>query len=218
MPGRTPRWAATTRPGPSQPGEQVEEVHAVLDEDAAALVAIPEPVLGRQALVGGVVLEVAVQHLARAPGTRSAGDRVEERVVALHEVGDEQGRSRARAAAIISSAWADGQRQGLLADDVLAGLQGGHRLRVVEERRRGDVDEVEVVAPRRSSTSSTFSIPNRAAAASDGGPVGAGHADELDAGHLGELLEREQAEAAAADHAQSNEDRLPWAAKPPETA
>ena len=36
------------------------------------------------------------------------------------------------------------------------------------------------------------------------GPVCPGHADERDAGHLGEVLECEQPESAAADHAQSN--------------
>ena len=39
-----------------------------------------------------------------------------------------------------------------------------------------------------------FSIPNRAAAASDAGRCVAGHADEPDPGHLRELLECEQAE------------------------
>src|SRR5262249_51265939 len=37
------------------------------------------------------------------------------------------------------------------------------------------------------------------------GPVGPGHADKRNAGHLNELLEREQPESAAADHTQSNE-------------
>jgi len=143
-----------------------------------------------------------VQHLAQHLGLDEPSHRVEQRVVPLHEVGN-QDRSRLRAAAINSSAWPrHGQR--LLDDHVLARLERGHRLRVVKERRRGDVNDVHVALRRSSPTSSTFSTPNRAAAASDAGRCVPGHADEPDPRHLGEVLQREQAEPTAADHPQSN--------------
>ena len=53
---------------------------AVLDKDAAAFRAVPEPVLRPEPLVGRVVLEIAVQEGAQRCG-RPAPDRVEERVV-----------------------------------------------------------------------------------------------------------------------------------------
>ena len=71
-PGRMPRCAATTRSGPEPAGEQVEEVHAVLDEDSAALGSVPEPVFGRQVFVRGVVLKVSVQEIAQESGIGSS--------------------------------------------------------------------------------------------------------------------------------------------------
>src|SRR5882757_10040740 len=47
------------------PGEHVEEVHAVLDENAAAFGPVPEPMVDRQVLVRSVVLERTVQYLAK---------------------------------------------------------------------------------------------------------------------------------------------------------
>ena len=60
VPGRSVRWAAATIPGAEPAAEQVEEVYAVLDEQPAALAAVPEPVFRGQAFVGGVVLKIAV--------------------------------------------------------------------------------------------------------------------------------------------------------------
>ena len=88
---------------------------------------------------------------------------------------------------------------------MLAGLQGGPRLREVEERRGGDVHHVDVIAAEE-----VGGVPDVLDAEPGGrgqrrGPVGPSHADERDAGHLGEVLECEQPESAAADHAQSHE-------------
>ena len=187
---------------PEPPGEQVEEVDPVLDEDAAALAAVPEPVLGRQVLVRGVVLEGPVQHLAQHPGLDQPAHGVEQRVVPLHQVGDQQPVPLPGGGDQLVGL-ADRQGQRLLDDHVLAGLQGGHRLRVVEERRGGDVDHVHVVPAEELADVVDVLDPEPGGRGQRRGPVGAGHADELDAGHLGELLEREQAEAAAADHPQS---------------
>src|SRR5205823_30641 len=44
--------------------EQIKKMHSMLDEDAAALFAVPEPMFGRQPLVAGVVLKIAVEKFA----------------------------------------------------------------------------------------------------------------------------------------------------------
>ena len=114
---------------------------AVLDEDAAALGPVPEPVLGRQVLVGRVVLERRVQQLAKRLGLDQAAHGVEDRVVALHEVGDEQHVARTRQRDhLVGLFEREGER--LLADHVLAGFKRQQRVRVVQERGCGDVDEV----------------------------------------------------------------------------
>ena len=67
-----PRCAATTRAGPEPAREQVEEVDAVLDEDPAALGSVPEPVLGRQVFVRGVIFKIPVQQIAEDLGLDQA--------------------------------------------------------------------------------------------------------------------------------------------------
>ena len=127
-------------------GEQVEEVHAVLDEDPAALGPVPEPVLGRQVLVRGVVLErsragprPAPSDWIRRPTASYTGLY---RCIRLATTSRSLlPRRRDHGVGLL-----DRHRQRLLADDVLAGLEGGHRLRMVQERRSGDVDQVDVVA------------------------------------------------------------------------
>src|SRR5207244_648453 len=75
---------------PEPAGEQVEEVDPVFDEDTAALAALPEPVSRRQVLVRGPVLEGPVEDIAQHPSLDKPADGVEERIVALHEVGNQQ--------------------------------------------------------------------------------------------------------------------------------
>src|SRR5262249_1732192 len=77
-------------PSPEPACEQVEEMHPVFNEDATALVTVPEPVLGRQALVAGVILEVGMEQLAQWFALQESLDRVEQRIVALHQVGRKQ--------------------------------------------------------------------------------------------------------------------------------
>ena len=175
-------------PAGAQPaGEQVEEVDAVLDEDAAASGAVPEPVFGRQVLVGGVVLEGAVQEVAQDPAADQLPDGVEERVVALHQVGDEQPVVAAGGGDHLVGL-RDGQGQRLLADDVLAGLQSHQRLGMVQEGRGRDVDQIDVVAAQQGGD--VLDVRNAEAAGSGegGGAMRAGHADELDTADLSEVL------------------------------
>ena len=61
--------------GPQPAGEEIEEMHAMLDEDPSALGPVPEPVAGPQVLVGGIILKGAVQELAQHSGLHQAPDR-----------------------------------------------------------------------------------------------------------------------------------------------
>ena len=54
--------------GAQPAGEEVEEVHAVLDEDPAALGSVPEPVFARQVFIRCVVFKVSVQQIAQRLG------------------------------------------------------------------------------------------------------------------------------------------------------
>lgn len=114
--------------------EEIEKVYSVLDKDAPALCAIPEPMLGRKMFIGGVVLEVAMEHLAQRLGFDQPVDRVNQRVVALHEVGDDQHVARFRQGDH-RVRLLNGQSQRLFANDVLGRLQGEHGLGMMEERR-----------------------------------------------------------------------------------
>ena len=77
-------------PLPEPAGKQVEEMDPVFHEDAAAPGPVPEPVVGRQVLVRGVVLERAAEHLAQSPALDKPAHGVVQRVVPLHQVGDKE--------------------------------------------------------------------------------------------------------------------------------
>ena len=156
-----------------------------------------------QVLVGGVILEVAVEQLAQHLGLDQAADRVGYGVVALHQVGHEQPVALLRRGDHLVGL-RDGHRQRLLADHVLAGPEGLHRLGVVQERRRGDVDEIDVVASQHLPTSSMSGMPNRCGRGIGGLPVRPGHARQRHARDLGELLEGIEPETSAADHSQAD--------------
>ena len=189
--------------GAEPAGHQVEEVDAVLDEDAAALFAVPEPMLGGQVFVGGVVFKVAVQHGPERLSVDEAADDAEQVVVALHLVGDQE--------AILPASegdqfvgFVDGEGERLFANDVLAGGQRLTGLLEVQKRRRGDVHQLDA---RQTEQAIDFHDVFQAVSlggGAGGGPGGAGHACQPDAGHLDELLQREQPKAAATDDAEAN--------------
>ena len=173
---------------------------AVLDEDPAALGAVPEPVLGRQVLVGGVILEVTVQHLAEHLRSDQAADRVVDGIVPLHQVGDDEEVALASLRDHGVGLF-DGHRQRLLADHVLAGRSAAIAWAMVEERRCGDIDQVDVVASQQLVDLLDVGNAEPRAAAIGRLSVSARHAGQLHPGHLGELLERIETETTAADHA-----------------
>ena len=85
---------------------------------------------------------------------------------------------------------------------MLARLKRGQCLSVVEERRGGDVDRVEVVAAEEGRQIVVVLDAEPGGRRQRCRPVGRGHPDELNSTHLREVLEGEEAEPAAADHSQ----------------
>lgn len=189
------------RAGPS--GEEVEEVDPGLDEGAPAPGAVPEPVLGRQVLVGGVVLEGPVQDFTQGPIPDEPTHGLEQGVVPLHEIGDEQTIPLPRGGDPLVGLL-DRQGERLLDDPMLAGLQGRDRLFVVEERRGGDVHQIHFIPPEELADPLDVLDPEPIGRGQRRGPMGGGHANELDSRDLGELLEGEQPEPAAPDDGQAN--------------
>ena len=186
----------------AQPTRQhVEEMHAMLDEDSAALLAIPEPMLRRKILVGGVVLEVAVQEFAKRLAIDDLADDVEQRVVSLHQVRDEQSilspRERDQLVGLF-----DRQRERLLADDVLA------RLRVLAWIARNAEMAAWRCRPNRPPVIRVADRHRRRPRAHNAAPLPgppaarrAGHSSQPHSRNLHELLQREQPEAATTDNA-----------------
>ena len=118
-------------------------MHAVLDEDPAALGPVPEPVVRPEPFVAGIVLERSAQHVAEKLRVHERFDLPEERVVALHQVGDEEAPLVSRDGhELVGLLHRDRQR--LLDDDVLTGVKSVSRLLVVEKWRGGDVDELHI--------------------------------------------------------------------------
>jgi len=116
---------------PGNPGEGVEEVHAMLDPDPAALLRRPEPVIVRQFQPGGVVGQIHVAQRAQHTGLAQRRRCGPEGVVAHHVV------DREPDAVLIGGpdqrgAFGLGERQGLLAEEVFAGLQHGQALSMVQ--------------------------------------------------------------------------------------
>src|SRR4029079_147942 len=173
-------------------------MHAMLDEDPAALGAVPEPMVRIEPFVARIVLEGAAQDLTEKLRVDERLDLREERVVALHQVGDEETpRVSGKRHDLVGLLHRDGQR--LLDDDVLALAESATRLLVVQKWRRGDVDEMHV--GYREERFRTFDVHKTK-------PVGAGErrvamraCDVPQRGprHLRELLRSEHREATEAE-------------------
>jgi hypothetical protein len=115
----------------------------VLDEDASAHVAIPEPVLSRESLVGRVVHEQPVHEAAQDARIDEPPHRLGQRVVALDQVGHAD---EILAAGNLRQLTGIRERRGerLLDEHVPAGMKCRRCLPVVEPRRRGDIHEVDI--------------------------------------------------------------------------
>ena len=156
-----------------------------------------------QPLVGRVVLEIAVQKLSESTTLDEPFDGVRQRVIALHQVGGEQEASLAGGGDHrVCLLERHGQR--LFAEDVFAVGQRRHALLVVQEGGRGDVDQVDVVAIQKGFDFLDVGHSKTVR----GGPrsltVRSRDGHRLNARQLGEMLEGEQSESAAADDPQPN--------------
>ena len=76
------QYFATAEP----PFEEVEEMDAVLDEDAAAFLSVPEPVVGAQGLVLGRIGQHGMQRVTQDAGLHQGLHGLAERVVAHDQV------------------------------------------------------------------------------------------------------------------------------------
>ena len=124
-------------------GEHIKEVHTVLDENAAALLLIPEPMVCAETLVGGVIFEKAVKKLAQDFRFNQPPDEIEKPVITLHQIGnDEEIFLFCKPDHFIRLADIHGER--FFADHMLARLQRFHGLDMMKKRRRGNIDQVNV--------------------------------------------------------------------------
>ena len=130
-----------------KPAGQVEEVHAMLDEDSPRARRVPEPMPGRQAVIGRVVLE-------REPADRpehalAPGFHGQQPVEDQHERGEPEhvidGNDAVVGASRVSDAATAGDvdRQGLLDEDVASGVERLDGEIGVGPRRCGDHDDID---------------------------------------------------------------------------
>ncbi len=174
--------------------EEVEEVHPMLDEDAAAFLAIPEPVVRAQPFVTGVVFEPTMQAGPEHTGGHQIPRGLIERVVPLHQVGDaEEVPLPGQGQQVICLLHGHGQR--LLTEHMFPRQECRPGLGVVEKRRRGDVNEVHL---RTRQQCVQIHEVRHAKAAGHGEsrlPQGACDPDELHPRYLEKLLKGKEAEA-----------------------
>jgi hypothetical protein len=187
-------------PAAEQQVRGVEEVDAVLDEDAAAALLVPEPVLGRQVLVARVVLEREALHRAEQLVTKD-DQRLEDRVVA-QDVVDDQGAAVPACRVDDLPGPVHGRRERLLAEDVPPCGQGRQRDGGMGRRgcRHDDGVDFAVVDERRP-------VARRLRAVTGGQPgrarsVRVGDRTERDLRQVGRHRSDEPAEAARSDQTQ----------------
>jgi hypothetical protein len=120
-----------------QPGAGVEDVDAVLDQDAAAHLPVPEPVVGAEVLVAGQVLEGEAAGRAEQLTPQPVQQRVQG-VAAQHVVDREAGRARPGGRPQHLGGVLQPRRQRLLAEHVPAGGQRVQHQPGVAGRRGGD--------------------------------------------------------------------------------
>jgi hypothetical protein len=178
-------------------------VNTVLDENPSAFAAIPEPMFRTEALVTGVVLEVTVKKFAQHLGLDQGPNPFEERVVALHQIGDQQQvvlpGERNHLIRLFQV-----QRERLFTNHVFAGLQTGHGLRVMQERRRGDVNQIDVRL--RHERLDRLNIGNAKPLGHREGrfAMRPRHGHQFYPGYLREVLQRVQAETACPNYPDAN--------------
>ena len=178
--------------------EEVEEVDAVLDENAAAFRRVPKPMIGPEAFVARGIVEGTAQAGAERAGFDEPADGVEDRVVTLHEIG------HAKEFALAGEGeefvrLGDGEGEGFFAKDVLSREEGGAGLGEMEEGRSGDVNEIDIGSREEGFRLAKIGRAKPLGHGERAGIAGAGDAREAGAGDLEELLDREEPKAPSAD-------------------
>src|SRR5687768_15136456 len=102
----------------------------MFDEDPAALAAIPEPMFRFQTFIAGVVLEITMKNFTQRFGFNEGFDRLEKRIVALHQIGNEDEMVPFRDGNHLVRLF-DLQRKWLFADHMFARLERPEPLRAV---------------------------------------------------------------------------------------
>lgn len=189
--------------------EEVEEVNAVLDEDAAAFGGIPEPVVRKEGFVFGFVDEEGVEGLAEETAVDDALHGRTEWVVTHDEVDSEEALSvMSRGGHFLGVGEGGGER--LFAEDVLTGGECFEDDVVMRERGRCDVDDIYVVASEEVVDGvSAVEVESRCGVAR-GVEVGVGESDDADVVGGGVLLEAEESERTGADEGVSKRGFMVW--------
>ncbi len=129
------------RRAPGDPRVEIEEVHPVLHQDAAALLRIPEPVLRGQILVGREVGEIdAVQRAQHSFGNNLAQPLRQRRVA--HHIAHHAAHARRAHRLEDRLAILHARRQRLLAVEVLSRVRHIDRVASMVCRRAGHRDHV----------------------------------------------------------------------------
>jgi hypothetical protein len=130
---------------PKPHAEEIEEMDAVLDENAAADLRLPKPVPGVERGVAGVVFEERMQRRAEQAGFEDAGDGLVQWIVAHDEVDGEKAARRPRG---VDHAARVCQRGGqrLFTEHMLACAERSDGELAVRRGWRRDVDDLHLVA------------------------------------------------------------------------
>ncbi|MGB7791533.1 MAG: hypothetical protein WBL39_09990 [Terrimicrobiaceae bacterium] len=125
--------------------EEVEEMNAVLDENAAANLRLPKPVSGTERGVAGVVFKERMQRRAEQAGFENAGDGLVQRIVAHDEVYGQKAACRPRGVDHPARVCERGGKR-LFTEDMLSCVERSDGEFSVSRGRRRDVDDLHVVA------------------------------------------------------------------------
>ena len=153
-------------------------------------------------LVARVVLKPAVEAFAENARLNHPPHRLEERIVPLHQVCDAKQPARlGNRQQLVRLPRIRQRSRWFFANHMFSGKEGGARLRIVQERGRGDVDQIDF---RTREQRLHFHEIRHSEPARHGQcclPVGAGNAKEACAWELQKLLQREKPETSGADRA-----------------
>lgn len=179
--------------------EEVEKVDAVLDENASAFRRVPKPMIRAEAFVACGIVKGSSQAGTERAGFDETADGVEDRVVALHEIGHAQEIAFAGEGEEFVRL-GDVEGEWLFAEDVFSGEEGGTGLGEMEEGRRGDVNEIDIGPCEECLRLAEIGRTKALGHGERAGIAGASDTGEAGTGDLEELLEREESKSSSADY------------------